>query len=98
MTKKKVSKRAKKQKTDFAATMEYGDDGLAVSIFKDIDKFSSMSPDFDSGGVYCDINGDECQISWDELRDATGLINGSAAPTEYFDLYVDEDGEIQAYR
>lgn len=57
-----------------------------------------MSPDFDSGGVYCDINGDECQISWDELREAIELVNGSADPTEYFDLYVDEDGEIQAYR
>lgn len=98
MTKKKTSKRAKKQKPDFTATMEYGDDGLAVSVFKDIDKFSSMSLDFDSGGVYCDINGNECQISWDELREAIELVNGSADPTEYFDLYVDEDGEIQAYR
>ena|GEM_PF-5900270 len=96
MTKKKTLKRAKKQQLEFSGSMNYGEDGLSISLNKDVESYSSMSIDFDADGVYCNINGDENEISWMEFLDAMGLITGSIDPAEYFDMYVDEDGVIQS--
>ena len=96
MTKKKTSKRPKKQQLEFSGSMNYDENGLSISLNKDVDWYSSMSIDFDADGVYCNIDGCENEISWEEFLDAMGLITGSIDPAEYFDMYVDEDGVIQS--
>lgn len=95
MAKKETTKRAKKTQPDFSGSMIYGEDGLAVSLSKEVAPNSSISIDFDADGVYCGINGEECDLSWEELQDAIGLVTGSIDPAEYFDISVDEDGKIQ---